>query len=145
MDNQQAVSWYQVEALKENIEFSFREFISDECVDEFARLSGDVSPLHVSAAYAKKSGFPDRVAHGVLSMAYVSRLIGVHLPGGNSIISGMSIKFKKPVMVNTEILVSGVVKQVAESVGVVVVAFSIQSPDKDVVYVTGEVTVKIRK
>jgi len=144
-DKPMSVSWYTLAELKEGLSFSFEEFVSTQSVDDFVKLSGDVSPLHVSDEYAKKSGYPGRVVHGVLSMAYISRLIGVHLPGGNSIISNINLKFRNPVIVNSSILITGTIKQVAESVGVVVVGFTVESLDRALTYATGDVTVKVRE
>ena len=41
-------------------EFRLERTFSPEDVDEFARLSGDHSPLHVDAAYAAQTEFGDR-------------------------------------------------------------------------------------
>jgi acyl dehydratase len=37
--------------------------------------SGDHNPVHVDSDYAKANGLPDIFAHGMLSMAYLGRLI----------------------------------------------------------------------
>lgn len=41
----------------------------------FARASGDPNPIHLDPAFARRSGHPDVFAHGMLSMAYVARMI----------------------------------------------------------------------
>ncbi|MBF0419910.1 MAG: acyl dehydratase [Magnetococcales bacterium] len=139
------LSHFKIEELKEGDTFVFRDRFSAVDVDEFARLSGDVSPLHVSSDYAKKSGFEDRVVHGVLSTGLVSRMIGVHLPGVQSIISSINIKFIKPIIIDTDLEVTGEVTQVSLAVGVVIVKVKVTSMDQSVNFVTADVTVKIRK
>ena len=55
--------------------------VTAEDVDAFARLSGDVNPLHMEAEFARRHGFRGRVVHGVLLSAYLSRVLGTRLPG----------------------------------------------------------------
>src|SRR5262252_2058423 len=49
--------------------------------DAFAHLSGDFSPLHVDAEYARSTEFGDRVVHGMLLASLFSQLVGMWLPG----------------------------------------------------------------
>jgi len=55
--------------------------VRPEELDRFAQLSGDISAIHISREAAQTSGFPDRVVHGLLAGAYVSRMVGMELPG----------------------------------------------------------------
>ncbi|MNM80146.1 putative enoyl-CoA hydratase 1 [compost metagenome] len=41
----------------------------------FAGASGDHNPIHIDIDYAKNAGMPDVFAHGMLSMAYLGRLL----------------------------------------------------------------------
>ena len=41
----------------------------------FAGASGDHNPIHIDTDYARKAGMPDVFAHGMLSMAYLGRLL----------------------------------------------------------------------
>ena len=41
----------------------------------FAGASGDHNPLHIDIDYARDAGMPDVFAHGMLSMAYLGRLL----------------------------------------------------------------------
>ncbi|EUC17153.1 Acyl dehydratase [Burkholderia sp. YR290] len=41
----------------------------------FAGASGDHNRVHIDTDYARKAGMPDVFAHGMLSMAYLGRLI----------------------------------------------------------------------
>lgn len=51
---------------------SFAKTVSESDVYLFAGLSGDFSPNHVDAAYMAKSSFGQRVAHGAISVAFMS-------------------------------------------------------------------------
>ncbi len=41
--------------------------ITDNDIQAFAELTGDRNPLHLDDAYAKKTRFKRRIAHGMLS------------------------------------------------------------------------------
>ena len=41
----------------------------------FAGASGDTNPIHLDHEIAKAAGMPDVFAHGMLSMAYLARLL----------------------------------------------------------------------
>jgi len=41
----------------------------------FAGASGDHNPVHIDIDFAKKAGMPDVFAHGMLSMAYLGRML----------------------------------------------------------------------
>jgi acyl dehydratase len=46
----------------------------------YAGASGDHNPIHVDIDFAKHSGMPDVFAHGMLSMAYLGRLLTNWVP-----------------------------------------------------------------
>ena len=41
----------------------------------FAGASNDHNPMHIDIDYARRGGMPDVFAHGMLSMAYLGRLV----------------------------------------------------------------------
>lgn len=46
----------------------------------YCGASGDLNPIHVDIDFAKASGMPDVFAHGMLSMAYLGRLLTQLVP-----------------------------------------------------------------
>jgi acyl dehydratase len=46
----------------------------------YCGASGDHNPLHVDIDFAKKSGLPDVIAHGMLSMAWLGRAVTEWVP-----------------------------------------------------------------
>jgi len=74
-----------------------------EAVDAFARVSGDDNPLHVDEAFAAKTRFGKRVAHGMLSAAYLSSIIGTRLPGAGALWFQQEFDFLVPVLVDDEV------------------------------------------
>lgn len=49
--------------------------ITRETLVNYAAASGDDNPLHIDPAYASRAGHPDVFAHGMLSAAYLARLL----------------------------------------------------------------------
>jgi len=73
------------------------ETITDDHIRRFADLSGDRNPLHLDDAWAAKTRFGGRIAHGALTAALISRVLGVELPGTGSVYLSQSCKFLAPV------------------------------------------------
>ncbi len=46
----------------------------------FAAASGDHNPIHVDLDFGRRSGMPDVFAQGMLSMAYLGRLLTLWIP-----------------------------------------------------------------
>jgi 3-oxoacyl-[acyl-carrier protein] reductase len=70
--------------------------LDEELIDRFAKLSGDINPLHMDAEEARAFGFPKRVAHGALLISYVSEVIGNRLPGTGAVWHRLEIDWPAP-------------------------------------------------
>lgn len=81
----------------------------------FARLSGDCSPIHCNDEYARKSRFGQRIGYAFLLTSFLSRLYGEYLPGGSSICIKQEAKFLKPFFIGDEIRIVGTVVSKTES------------------------------
>lgn len=68
-------------------------------VDAFAEVSGDTNPVHLDEAYARTTTFQSRIAHGMLSGAYISAVLGTRLPGPGAIYLNQSLRFRRPVKI----------------------------------------------
>ena len=76
---------------------SITRTVSEADVETFADISGDNNPVHLDEAFAAKSRFKKRIAHGILSAGYISAVLGSKLPGPGTIYLSQSITFKAPV------------------------------------------------
>ena len=76
-------------------------------IDAFVDLSGDNNILHIDDEFARETGFSSRAAHGMLTSAYISTLLGTILPGPGTLWLSQQIEFVRPVYVNDEITVMG--------------------------------------
>jgi 3-hydroxybutyryl-CoA dehydratase len=79
-------------------------------IEAFAAVSGDVNPVHLDEAYAKTTTFGGRIAHGMLSAAYISAVLGNQLPGPGAIYLSQSLRFRRPVKVGDAVTARVTVK-----------------------------------
>ena len=77
--------------------------ITEAVVNDFARVTGDFNPIHTDQAYAEKTPFKGRIAHGALSIGLFSNILGNILPGHGSIYLSHEIKFLTPVRIGDTI------------------------------------------
>lgn len=93
---------------------SFSKTISDYDVYAFAGISGDFNPVHVNDVEASKSMFKQRIAHGILSLSFISTVIGQRLPGEGTIYLSQNAKFLKPVLIGDTITATVEVAEIRE-------------------------------
>lgn len=67
---------------------------------QYARVSGDYNPIHLSAVSARFFGFPTAIAHGLWIKARALAALSSHLPTANVEIA---VQFKKPVRLPSEV------------------------------------------
>jgi len=89
--------------------------LTDEHLDAFRVMSGDANPLHEDASFAHGAGHRDRVAFGMLTSSFYSRLVGVHLPGRFAVLHGIDIDFTAPAFVGDRLRVSGEIVFLSEA------------------------------
>lgn len=68
---------------------------------QYAKVSGDYNPIHLSAVSAKLFGMPRAIAHGLWLKARALAALNAHLPAANVEIS---VAFKKPVRLPSEVI-----------------------------------------
>jgi 3-hydroxybutyryl-CoA dehydratase len=77
--------------------------VSDDDVRTFAEISGDRNPVHLDDEYAAGSMFGKRIAHGTLTGALISAVLGMLMPGPGTIYLSQTYSFKAPVYIGEEI------------------------------------------
>ena len=75
----------------------------------YCGASGDHNPIHVDIDYAKAAGMPDVFAHGMLSAAWLGRLLTNWVP--QSAIRSLDVRFAAITHVGERITCSGVVAE----------------------------------
>jgi 3-hydroxybutyryl-CoA dehydratase len=81
--------------------------ITAERIRDYACVSGDLNPLHVDAGFAQKTNFGGIVAHGMLTLAYVSEMMA-GLFGEDWLYGGqLDMRFKNPARPGDELTIGG--------------------------------------
>ena len=77
----------------------FSKTVSEADVYLFAGVTGDLNPAHINEAYAQKTFFKTRIAHGMLSAGFISAILGNQLPGPGTIYIRQELNFLAPVRI----------------------------------------------
>jgi 3-hydroxybutyryl-CoA dehydratase len=107
--------------------------LTPEMIDAFARLTGDLNPIHVSDEFSRSRGFSGRLAHGLLSAAFFSTICGMLLPGRDGLLQGVRFDFRKPVPAGTALTLEAEVVQKIESVRAIVLEVAARDASGEVV------------
>jgi 3-hydroxybutyryl-CoA dehydratase len=86
-------------------------------IEAFAAVSGDHNPVHMDEAFAKTTPFGGRIAHGMLSAAYISAVLGNDLPGPGAVYLSQSLRFRRPVKIGDPVIAKVTVKALDEAKG----------------------------
>ena len=89
--------------------------ISEEVVAKFAEFSQDYNPMHMDGDSTKSHGYARRVAHGVIQLSYISKVIGMDFPGKGAMWMNQTVDWLSPVFINDEIDVVLTIKEYSES------------------------------
>ncbi|SEN89156.1 3-hydroxybutyryl-CoA dehydratase [Palleronia salina] len=71
--------------------------ITDRDIELFAEVSTDKNPVHLDDAYAGGTMFKGRIAHGMLTAALISAVVGEQLPGHGTVYLRQNMAFLAPV------------------------------------------------
>lgn len=83
---------------------SFTKTVSEADVVAFADVTGDNQPLHLDDAFAAKTRFGRRIAHGMLSAGFISAVLGTKLAPNHVVVYlSQQMRFRLPVAIGDTI------------------------------------------
>lgn len=129
-------------ALQIGDEFSTMRHVTDEVVRKFAELSGDYNPIHLDEEFAKQTRFGRRIAHGMLSGAFISAVLGYELEERKIVYLSQTMKFTAPVYLDDTVTATAKVTNIREDKGIMVLETVCTNQNGETV-VTGEAVVMI--
>jgi len=112
-------------------------------VDAFAVWSADDNPLHLDEAVGRQQGFPGRVAHGMVALGMLSRLIGTRLPGPGALWIGQETQFVAPIIVGDRLQARVTVLSVSRAARVVELSTEVVKSDSGTTVLRGKARVRI--
>ena len=94
--------------------------VTERDIQLFGEATGDMNPVHFDEDYARKTVFRGRVAHGVLSIGFMSAVMGNQLPGPGTIFLSATTEFKGPVRIGDTVVTTCTVMEIRENRRVVI-------------------------
>ena len=119
--------------------------ITQEKINLYAEASGDFNPIHIDESFATKTPFGGTIAHGMLSLAYVSEMMASNF--GRSWLSGgkLGAKFKEPARPGDTLTINGKIDCIEQKDDVSYANCNFECRNqKDETIVTGEAVVKFQ-
>jgi 3-hydroxybutyryl-CoA dehydratase len=101
-------------SLKVGDKFSTERTVTDELIRKFAEVSGDYNPLHLDDEFAKDTRFGRRIAHGMLSGAFISAVLGYKLTERKIVYLSQTLKFTAPVFIGDTVTTTATVTHIRE-------------------------------
>jgi len=106
--------------------------ITAELVGAFAKVAGDFNPIHLDPEYASTTPFKKPIAHGMLSTALLSGILGTRFPGKGTILLESGMKFVKPIFVGDRVLFKLSVEHVRPDKPIVTILCEVFNPANEI-------------
>jgi len=133
---------YTFDSINVGINHEFKITVTEKLVLDFSVISGDFNPLHIDENYATKTKFKKRICHGMLLASFLSRLVGMYLPGKNALYFSQILNFVSPCFINDIITVKGEIIDKNYATKIITVKTSIVN-EKNELILDGEAKVMI--
>lgn len=122
--------------------FSTTREVTDELVRRFADLSGDHNPIHLDEDFAAGTRFRRRIAHGMLSGAFISAVLGYELRDRKIVYLSQTMRFVGPVFIGDTITTTATVSHIREDKPIITLETTCTNQDGEVT-LTGEAKVML--
>lgn len=99
--------------------FKKERLVTDELVRAFAEISGDYNPIHLDEEFAKTTRFGRRIAHGMLSGAFISAVLGYEMTETKIVYLSQTLKFTAPVFIGDTVTTTATVTAIREDKNIV--------------------------
>lgn len=123
-------------------EFSTSKQITDAVVRAFAELSGDFNPIHIDEEFARTTRFGKRIAHGMISGALLSAVLGYEFRERKIAYLHQSMQFVAPVFIDDTITATATVVKIREDKPIVTLR-TVCTNQRGETTLTGEAVVKV--
>jgi 3-hydroxybutyryl-CoA dehydratase len=100
--------------LKVGDKFSTAREVTDELIRKFAEVSGDFNPIHLDEEFAAETRFGRRIAHGMLSGAFISAVLGYEFKERKIVYLSQTLKFVAPVFIGDTVTATATVTHIRE-------------------------------
>ena len=115
--------------------------ITQQQVEEFARVTGDNNPLHLDEHYAAQTPFKKPIIHGFLGGSVFSKILGTLFPGEGTVYLKQSMEFLRPMFVENQYEAILEVKETEKEKHKAIIQTSIIDIAAQKIVIKGEATV----
>jgi len=130
---------------KINDVFKYNFCYTDEDVIAYAKLSGDVNPIHLSESYSKNTIFGRCIVHGYFSISIFSKVYGTELYPDHHILLSQSARYFKPIYTGVQYTAVFTVKEIFHDKNRVLYLNEIYEKENEEVKVSGEALLMNKK
>lgn len=106
---------YTLKDLHEGLTQEFEVLLTEEHMQQFQNISGDINPMHIDSEFARSRRMNGRVVYGMLTSSFYSTLVGVYMPGKYALLHSIDIQFLKPVYIGDTLKITGEISEVNET------------------------------
>ena len=106
-----AINGYDFEDLAVGMMACLTKTLTHDDIALFANASGDHNPVHMDEAFAQKTVFQGRIAHGMLTASLISAAVAGRLPGAGTVLLSQNLRYKAPVRPGDTVLATVTVQE----------------------------------
>jgi len=111
-------SEFDLNALTEGTELrELHQEIRQEDINRYAEASGDFNPIHIDDDFARATPLGGTIAHGMLILAYVSRMMSANFGQDWITSGGLNVRFKSPARPGDTVIVTGQIRKIEREDG----------------------------
>jgi len=116
--------------------------INKNVIEKFSEFSQDYNPIHMDIDFAKDHGYSRQVAHGVIQLSYLSKIIGMDFPGSGSMWMNQQVNWLMPVVEGDVITIILTIKHYSHSSKVFTITTKVINQNNEPV-MNGEAQIKM--
>lgn len=99
--------------------FTTNRTVTDELIRAFAEVSGDYNPIHLDEEFASKTRFGKRIAHGMLSGAFISAVLGNEFKDMKIVYLSQTMRFTAPVFIGDIVTTTATITNIREDKNII--------------------------
>jgi 3-hydroxybutyryl-CoA dehydratase len=118
--------------------------ITQKHIELYAEASKDFNPIHIDPEYAKKTALGGTIAHGMLSLSYISELMCLVFNESWLSNGSLDVRFKTPARPGDTITIYSSIKKIEkQDTGTLIRCDVLCSNQNNETIVTGEIEVRV--
>jgi acyl dehydratase len=121
-----------IDDIKVGDSYAEEVYFDEEKMAHFINLTQDTAGIHVNKSFSEQQGFVNIVVHGFLLSIQFSRILGMEIPGENTVIGSIELNFHTPVYLGDTVKYTATVRRILYPLRTVSLDLSIQKVDSTV-------------